>query len=141
MVVDQGSTNGTFINDERVGTSAIQSGDIIRFDAVAFRVQGHTRAATGAEVNQGGGSGGAGGSDRTMVLDTEDPRLSGLDLGRREPPPEEPEEEPIVLEHRFCVRHKSRISEQLCDGCTLPYCSDCLVDVMGEKLCSKCRTN
>lgn len=39
-VKDLGSTNGTFVNDEKVTERALQNGDEVRFDQVRFRVHG-----------------------------------------------------------------------------------------------------
>ncbi len=38
-VTDLGSTNGTFINDQRISTSALKLGDILRIGATTFRVE------------------------------------------------------------------------------------------------------
>lgn len=42
MVVDKGSTNGTFVNNRRVRESPLAAGDILRFDAIGYRVSGDT---------------------------------------------------------------------------------------------------
>ncbi|HMS54806.1 MAG TPA: FHA domain-containing protein [Fimbriimonadaceae bacterium] len=38
-VVDLGSTNGTFVNDQRVTTATIKPGDIVRIGGTSFRVE------------------------------------------------------------------------------------------------------
>ena len=52
---------------------------------------------------------------------------------------EEIEAEPLDLQHMFCLRHKNRIAQQSCDECNRPYCSECLVSVVDQQICNKCR--
>ena len=39
MIEDLGSTNGTFLNDERVTAAIARDGDVVRFGNVAYRVR------------------------------------------------------------------------------------------------------
>jgi pSer/pThr/pTyr-binding forkhead associated (FHA) protein len=39
-VRDLGSTNGTFVNDKKISSAVLKTGDIIRFDVLEFRIQG-----------------------------------------------------------------------------------------------------
>ena len=142
IVVDKGSTNGTFVNDKRVSERALNSGDVVRFDSVAYRVGGQTSVqAGGGEVFETEDPGGGGDQDeRTMMLSGDDPFMKQL---REEDAPEpeafEPEEDSVVVSHKNCVRHKRRVAQQSCDVCSLPYCSGCLSEVLGEQMCPKCR--
>jgi len=39
LVCDEGSANGTWVNNQRVKEQAVKDGDIVRFGAAAFRVK------------------------------------------------------------------------------------------------------
>lgn len=59
-VIDKNSTNGTFVNNRRVRDCPLNPGDIMRFDAIGYRIAGET-------VAVGGGSGG-GQIDKTRMV-------------------------------------------------------------------------
>ncbi|ARN75938.1 FHA domain-containing protein [Oceanicoccus sagamiensis] len=40
LIRDLGSSNGTYVNDERVTETELKPGDTVRFDVLVFRVQG-----------------------------------------------------------------------------------------------------
>ncbi len=55
-VRDQGSANGTFVNGKRITESALRDGDELKFDVIAFRVQGPSdpaKTAVRAAVGEG----------------------------------------------------------------------------------------
>ncbi len=39
VVYDLGSTNGTFVNEQRISQQRLQAGDVVRFGGVRFRVE------------------------------------------------------------------------------------------------------
>ena len=53
--------------------------------------------------------------------------------------PPEPEES-VMIQHANCWKHKNRIAHQQCEVCTRPWCSECLVTVLGQEVCPKCRS-
>ena len=130
-VIDLGSTNGTYVNDRKVAEQALHPGDIVRFDVNSFTISGQTRVARGSAPPS---------SDRTMVYDVGD--LSGLDPNLDHGADEVEHPAPVGtldLGHMYCMRHKNRIASQVCDMCGRPYCSECLVTVLGEQVCPRCR--
>ena len=137
-LTDLESTNGTFVNGNRITECVLESGDQVRFDAISFQVTYGTPPAhdelASAPVE---------GQDRTMML-SEEQILAMTPAAEDESPEvgdEENEAEPIHLEHVFCLRHKNRISQQSCDVCNRPYCSECLVSVVDQQICNKCRVS
>jgi pSer/pThr/pTyr-binding forkhead associated (FHA) protein len=45
-VEDLGSSNGTFVNERKIGRGTIEPGDLVRFGELAFRVEGDTQRGT-----------------------------------------------------------------------------------------------
>ena len=135
VLTDRGSTNGTFVNDTRIQQQVLRAGDVIRFDAIAFRVGGETSVSGGGSQQPAAAEGG----DKTMMLSADDPMFAKL----REDPPapviEEDEPEDLDAPVAHCLRHKRRVAQGPCDGCGRPYCSECLVLVLEEELCPRCR--
>ncbi|MFT5433584.1 MAG: hypothetical protein ACI9OJ_004290 [Myxococcota bacterium] len=130
IIVDKGSTNGTYVNDQRVSEQPLETGDIVRFNDLAFRVGGSTRFTEGGDD--------AGGNDKTRVFSAAD-----IDALAPQPDPEPempaPQDRSVALNIIYCIRHKNRISAKNCDVCTRPYCSECLMEVNAHDICPKCR--
>ncbi|MEC8024000.1 MAG: FHA domain-containing protein [Myxococcota bacterium] len=138
--VDLGSTNGTYLDDLRIEEQALISGQVLRFDAIGFQVSVTTEhAATPAQ------SAPKSIEDKTMVLNADDPML--LEMIESSQPSEPVLEATAMIDsldemeirHHKCLRHTNRIAHDVCSICTRPYCSECLVEVMGDLVCSKCR--
>lgn len=135
-VVDKGSTNGTFVNDEKVKERALKPQDVLRFDALAYRVGGQTVVPRPA-LDEDDGSGG---SEKTAAFDANDPMYTGLTN-------EEPEATTMLSKDLVddieaalnCSKHKNRVAQQRCELCSRPYCSECLARQQGQYLCQKCR--
>jgi pSer/pThr/pTyr-binding forkhead associated (FHA) protein len=68
-VRDQGSANGTYVNDERVTDAILRDGDEVRFDVIAFRVHGPGDSGK-TWVRPAVGAGAAQGRDSTWPADT-----------------------------------------------------------------------
>jgi hypothetical protein len=138
-VVDKGSTNGTFLNDERVTENAIRVGDVVTFNTIAYRVESvrvhQNEASFESSSSEEGGA--------TMMLSSDDPELQRMMMNAQESNrrqvPESADDDPIEIEHAHCLRHKNRLASGLCDMCTLPYCPDCLDRVLDQELCPRCR--
>ncbi len=45
LIRDLDSSNGTYVNDKRVTEAELESGDMVRFDVLLFRVHGPTKSA------------------------------------------------------------------------------------------------
>jgi hypothetical protein len=39
-----------------------------------------------------------------------------------------------------CKNHPEAVAVDRCAGCAEPFCSDCLVDIQGQKYCGSCKT-
>jgi len=39
LLADEGSANGTFVNDQRIKVQQVKDGDVIKFGAAAFRLK------------------------------------------------------------------------------------------------------
>lgn len=55
-VRDLGSSNGTFVNQERVGEQSLYAGDELRFDTLVFEVQGPDEKPSGPEPGRSDGT-------------------------------------------------------------------------------------
>jgi pSer/pThr/pTyr-binding forkhead associated (FHA) protein len=71
-VEDLGSSNGTFINERKIGRGTVEPGDLLRFGELAFRVEGDTQRGTSAvgsvEIPPGQLYALVGGAALTLVL-------------------------------------------------------------------------
>ncbi len=132
IAIDKGSTNGTFINDVRITEQALNNGDVLRFDAVAFRVGGQIVVERTAAPRVDG-------QERTAVLSADDPYLKQLQADEPEPTQMLQAEPSVVLDHATCWKHKNRVAHQQCDVCGRPWCSECLERVVGQEVCPRCR--
>ena len=78
-----------------------------------------------------------------MVLSADDPMLQELIAKQEEDELDQTSmldaSEVSMVYHQHCLRHTNRIAQTMCSVCTRPYCSECLVEVTGELVCSKCR--
>jgi hypothetical protein len=139
FVVDKGSTNGTYVDDVRISEHCLESGQIVRFDSLAFR----TSAVAVSAKSQSSSGDASHGDDRTMVLSPDDPMLQELIPETEEDDGDKTSmldvDEVSMIYHQHCLRHTNRIAQTVCNVCTRPYCSECLVEVKGELVCSKCR--
>jgi hypothetical protein len=139
LVVDRGSTNGTFVNDVRVTEQALFDGDLVRFDSIAFLVEAVSSAAQDSPISDPE-SPHAG----TMMLAADDPELQRLiSASQAEQQVEENSEPsaapPIELHHAQCLRHSNRLATGHCAECNRPYCPDCLEYVLDREICVRCR--
>lgn len=83
-VVDLESTNGTYLNDERIQSAVARPGDALRFDQHAFVVVGPTPTSFGAQAEA---------EERTVMRGEEQTRFAeATQFG--EPPGERPNEPP-----------------------------------------------
>ena len=69
LVKDLGSSNGTFVNGERIQEQALRAGDEVKFDVEPFRVEGPPDAGP-TSVRPAVGAGAAGAPTRTIKLPT-----------------------------------------------------------------------
>ena len=137
--VDRGSTNGTYVNDKKIGDMVINYGDIVRFDTIAYRVEEMSQddsqeRSSGNEHSQAG----------TMMLAADDPELKRMieesQASEQAVQPDEPAPAPsIELHHAHCLRHTNRLASSHCAECNRPYCPDCLEYVLDREICVRCR--
>ncbi|HIA01335.1 MAG TPA: FHA domain-containing protein [Myxococcales bacterium] len=137
--VDRGSTNGTFVNEKKVGDMAVKHGDIVRFDTIAYSVEEISQrekkeVSSGSEHSQAG----------TMMLAADDPELKRMieesQISEQSAEIEEPAKAPsIELHHAHCLRHTNRLASSHCAECNRPYCPDCLEYVLDREVCVRCR--
>ncbi|MBT9557101.1 MAG: FHA domain-containing protein [Myxococcales bacterium] len=71
-VIDKNSTNGTFVNNRRVRDCALNAGDIVRFDAIGYRVAGETVVVSPG--GRGGPPADEGGVEKTRMFQRGDLR-------------------------------------------------------------------
>lgn len=95
-VVDLDSTNGTYLNDERIQSAVARPGDALRFDQHAFVVVGPTPTSFGRQTEA---------EERTVMRGEEQTRFGEAtqfgvppEEGGQEPPARVPEESPPVQE-------------------------------------------
>jgi len=120
-VEDLHSSNGTYVNDQRIDASTLSSGDVVRFGSIAFEVTGDT------EVS---------------MDDSDQPLLYADTI---ESPAIDESGEPIPQSGPAqCDMHPHVAAIKSCDECKRPFCSQCLERVLDrdlcfEDLCTECR--
>jgi Mg-chelatase subunit ChlD len=120
-LVDQRSTNGTFLNGEQVKSEVrLRHGDRIKFDEFEFTfILAELADETKTELRGGAGMG------------------KRIEAKPGSPADDGDEEEPTKLKD-MCPYHPAWRATELCPVCKTGFCNSCMVEKAGRKICRGC---
>jgi pSer/pThr/pTyr-binding forkhead associated (FHA) protein len=132
-LVDQRSTNGTFLNGQRITSEVrLKGGDEIAFDRCKFRFVLPEMAARGGTVLSPPPAGG------TVLRAPGSPLVPAPQQEEIPPPVSREEEEGTRVKTAMCPNHPSFRATELCPVCKKGYCKDCMVEKDGKPICKEC---
>jgi pSer/pThr/pTyr-binding forkhead associated (FHA) protein/Mg-chelatase subunit ChlD len=151
-LIDQASTNGTFLNGRRItGETRLKSGDEIAFDRFKFRFTLPGQPERGKTVlmpYKQGGTVVSGGEPDQAEIPEQSPEMENNKKSAQAQPgqlqkvtpsvPKTSDDPETSLKPEACEYHPTFKATELCSVCKKGYCSNCIQDKDGRKICKRC---
>lgn len=140
FVTDRRSKNKTYLNNQALSSDVAQrlkSGDVIAFDKYKFRFIIKEQTGMSGTVLRPAAAGGT--IIRPQVLSPESNALQPApDASPLQRAPADNDEEGTHVKPDVCEIHPSYKATEICPVCKKGYCTECMVEKDGRKICRKC---